>query len=467
MTPTSYDVTPYGSFAFAQTHPDRLATVATLVGLTPAPVESCRVLELGCASGGNLLPMADALPGSRFVGIDLSGVQIEQAKKDAAELGIKNVEYLRLDIADAGEELGRFDYVLCHGVYSWVPPSVQDRILGLCRMLLNPDGIGYVSYNTLPGWRMRGAARDMMHFHAQRFDEPRQKVEQALGLLEFLAHAGGEGGPFTAFLRSEVEMLRQQAEWYVLHEHLDEHNVPLYFHEFLKRARSHGLRYVGEADVSAMLPLTLPADVREVLDRLSPDQAHLEQYMDFVRNRMFRQTLLCHEERVPDFSRMSERLMGLQVASQAIALPDNAGFDFPGGLRVTATDPLVHRAIALLGERWPASIPFNELLKRAGGTQEQSHSLASSLWQFYGTASGQLLDLSPRPFAGTAKISECPVARPLARWQASRGNKVATLRHTTATLGEEERQLLLALDGTHRAEGDTVAHFLRAGLLIS
>lgn len=74
--PTSYDEVPYESYPFAQTHPDRLATVATLLGLRPAPVEQCRVLELGCAGGGNLIPMALTLPESTFVGIDLSARQI-------------------------------------------------------------------------------------------------------------------------------------------------------------------------------------------------------------------------------------------------------------------------------------------------------------------------------------------------------------------------------------------------------
>ena len=65
----SYDEIPYESYPFAQSHPDRLATLATLFGMKPQPIDDCRVLELGCASGGNLIPMAACLPGSKFVGI--------------------------------------------------------------------------------------------------------------------------------------------------------------------------------------------------------------------------------------------------------------------------------------------------------------------------------------------------------------------------------------------------------------
>jgi cyclopropane fatty-acyl-phospholipid synthase-like methyltransferase len=147
---TSYDEVPYESHPFPQTHPDRLATIATLLGLRPPPVQRCRVLELGCAAGGNLIPMALGLPQSSFVGIDLSAVEVAEGQQLIAQLGLKNVQLRHLSILDAGPDLGRFDYILCHGVYSWVPTAVQDKILDVCKHNLSPHGVAYVSYNTLP-----------------------------------------------------------------------------------------------------------------------------------------------------------------------------------------------------------------------------------------------------------------------------------------------------------------------------
>ena len=159
---TSYDEFPYKTVPFAQTHPDRLATLAWLFGLEPTPIERCRVLELGCSSGGNLIPMAATLPHSEFIGIDFSAVQISQGAADVAALGLANVRLLQIDLRDFGEVFGSFDYIVAHGVYSWVPNDVQEKMLDICARQLSPSGVAYISYNTLPGWRLRGAVRDVM-----------------------------------------------------------------------------------------------------------------------------------------------------------------------------------------------------------------------------------------------------------------------------------------------------------------
>src|SRR5262249_31003951 len=158
---------PYGDNVFPNTHPERMAAVASLFGLRTAPADDCRVLDLGCGTGANLIPMALVLPGSRFVGIDLSQRQIAHGQRTVAELGLTNVDLRPLSILDVGGDLGTFDYVICHGVFSWVPPAVQDKILDVCRDNLRPDGVAYVSYNTYPGWHIRGMIREMMNYHVR------------------------------------------------------------------------------------------------------------------------------------------------------------------------------------------------------------------------------------------------------------------------------------------------------------
>ena len=158
-------------------------------------------------------------------------------------------------------------------------------------------GVAYVSYNAYPGWHLRGMIRDMTYYHASQFSDRKVRVQQARNLLEFLAKsATAETTPYSLLLRNELQIFQRTPDSYVCHEHLEEVNEPLYFHQFAERAAAKGLQYLGEADLCAMAPANFPPEVQEVLRMLAADVIHLEQYMDFLRNRTFRQTLLCHED---------------------------------------------------------------------------------------------------------------------------------------------------------------------------
>src|SRR5207248_7297064 len=152
-------------------------------------------------------------------------------------LGFSNISLRHASILDVDESYGPFDYVICHGVFSWVPDNVREKILDICAKHLTPSGVAYVSYNTYPGWHMRGMIRDMMRFHALRFSGAQTQVKQARALLDFLAKsAPQDGGAFASLLRSELEGVRTRADHYLYHEHLEAVNDPLYFHQFAEQA---------------------------------------------------------------------------------------------------------------------------------------------------------------------------------------------------------------------------------------
>jgi methyltransferase-like protein/cyclopropane fatty-acyl-phospholipid synthase-like methyltransferase len=466
---TTYDEVPYDSYPFPQTHPDRLATVATLFGLKPAPVGRCRVLELGCAAGGNLIPMAVGLPESTFFGVDLSQRQIDDGKKLIEQLGLKNVELKHQSILDVTPELGQFDYILCHGVYSWVPRPVQDKIMAICQENLAAAGVAYISYNTLPGWHMRGMIRDMMFYHASHFKEPGVRVKQARDLLDFLAKSvEKENSPYSNLLKNEVELLRRSRDSYLFHEHLEECNEPIYFHQFAERAAAVGLRYLGEADLHVMVPGNYPPEVAKVLHRLSPDIVHIEQYMDFLRNRMFRQTLLCHKELTPNYGLRADQLTGFAIAASAKAVspqPDLQGttveqFRGPSGVTLNSSVPLAKAAMLCLAEAWPRALTFSELREHArarlqpdfqpdaAAIAKDAQTLGQCLLTCYTSASSSLLELHVHPARFVMEIAEKPTASPLARLQATAGPHATNLRHETVRLSDFERQLVIVLDGS-------------------
>src|SRR3954470_6442485 len=146
--PTAYDSVPYPGNVQPTTHPDRLAVGASLCGMRPPDVERCRVLELGCGDGANLIPIAHTLPGCTAVGIDLAMSAVEHARATAQALSLTNVSFHQADVLALPDDLGGpFDYIIAHGLYSWVPAAVRDALLVACGRLLAPDGVAYVSYN--------------------------------------------------------------------------------------------------------------------------------------------------------------------------------------------------------------------------------------------------------------------------------------------------------------------------------
>jgi methyltransferase-like protein/protein-L-isoaspartate O-methyltransferase len=463
--PCPYDEVPYESRPFPQTHPGNLAAVATLFGMRPPPVETCRVLELGCAAGGNLLPLAVTLPAGRFVGIDLSARQAADGRRVAEALGLRNVELRHQSILDVGPELGEFDYVVCHGVYSWVPAAVQDKILDICARHLAPDGVAYVSYNTYPGWHLPGVARALMRFHADRFAGPADRVRQARAVLEALAAAAPEGDGYGTALRKELGLLRGVPDHYLYHEYLAEVNAPVYFHEFNARAEARGLQYLGEAALLDMLTDHLPPDVRQTLRLLAADLVQAEQYLDFLRNRRFRQTLLCRRGVPLNRSVNAEGLEALHVASAFRPVSERADlrsgaveeFRTPRGLSLSTGEPLLKAALLHLAEVWPASVPARGLAAAAQarlGAGREAGALAAGphapplLASLLRCAAPTAVEFSVTPPRLAVEVSRRPAATALARLQAAAGPTVINLRHQAVPLGALDRQVLRLLDGS-------------------
>ena len=278
---TSYDEMPYPAAAYRQSHFARLEALAKLFGMSPADIRHSRVLELGCADGSNLIPMACALSESAFLGLDLSARQIKAGQEIIASLGLSNVELRQCDICQVDQSFGAFDYLIAHGIYSWVPTEAQEKILSICSENLRDNGVAYVSYNTYPGWRMRGMLRDMMLYHARKFDDPKKRIEQARALIQWLGEfVRSENNFYGMLLKSELEQMQHWQDTYFRHDSLAEINEPVYFHEFIERAEAHRLQYLAEAEFPSMLASNHAAPVAEALNRLGRDIIEMEQYMD-------------------------------------------------------------------------------------------------------------------------------------------------------------------------------------------
>ena len=482
---TSYDEIPYRSNPFPQTRPERFAGIAKLFGLDTPPVENSRVLELGCSSGGNLIAMAQDFPNAHFIGIDLSARQIADGWVDVDSAKLKNVQLKHMDILDIDDEFGQFDYIISHGVFSWVPPAVQDRMIELCRRHLAPNGVAYLSYNTYPGWHIRGIVRDMMYFRGQQFNEPKMRLAQAKALVEFVANATkNQNTPYKNLIQSELEVVTKRDDYYLHHEHLEEHNMPLYFWQFAQKLAVNGLQYLAEADFASMVSSNFAPEVAQTLQKLGAhDILQMEQYMDFVRCRFFRQTLLCHRSVQLKRQISPEVVKSFYLSSQAT--PANAQpsldpatiekFKTPAGGGINCRYPLTKLALMSLSKQWPASIAFSDLLAEAkaqaaaqGVKIDASTSDGLLAAEMLSCMAAGVVEWRLQPATFTIVPDERPLATPLARHQAGLSRNVTNRRGENTVLDDFHRLLLRHLDGSRALPEliEIVATALKEGKLV-
>ena len=442
-----YDAIAYAAVPHAMTHPDRLATVATLLGMDPPTVANSRVLEVGCNDGANLIPMALALPAARFVGCDLSARALDQGRQTIARLGLANVALVEEDLTKLSPAHGPFDYIIAHGVYSWVPAAVRDGLFALAAERLAPNGVLFVSFNALPGSRVRQAAWEVLHRHVDRIEDPRARLDAARQLARVIGEAGKGSPEGTGALRAEFVAIATRSDSELFHDDLALPNDPVYVADFAAHAARFGLTYLAEADLHTMSGAGLSTEARAFVAAQEPTAR--EQYLDFVRLRRFRESLLRRSGGSIDASPRAERVNAMHVAADASLLRAEAAGKtgelasglapgIPGGGVVrTLLDHLLRRA--------PAAHPV-AALRDVVGPQGLPRPLEALLMDAFVAG---IVNLHVHPPVLAVMSGARPVASPLARLQAEARDEVTGLLHTRVRLPDANaRRLLTLLDGT-------------------
>ena len=214
-----------------------------------------------------------------------------------------------------------------------------------------------------------------------------------------------------------------------------------------------------------MLAGDFPPSVGQTLARIAPDTLKREQLLDFLRNRMFRQTLLVHEGITPNRKVSPERITQLYAASAAAPVRAPADLDTPERVEYRAPDgaitvtgvPIAKSAMTVLADAWPDCLAFDELLARAAerlAPAAASHGargmLASHLMHCF--AAG-IVELRLRPAVFAIAPGVRPRASALAILRAARDTSVTNLRHEPVPLDAEARRVLPLCNGARtRAE---------------
>jgi SAM-dependent methyltransferase len=483
-TTLSYDQVPYDSKAIPLTHPARLALEATLRGLDPAPPERCRVLELGCAEAANLVAMAFHLDESRFVGIDSSAEEIECALETRDRLGLDNLELRRSNVIDLGDELGSFDYILIHGVLSWVHERVRERIFELCRTLLAPQGVAYISYNCASGWAIKAQLRRVLQAGVRGVVDPAEKVRRVRELLALLAGSPLKETVYGALLAEQAANAFQHRDQYLIHEYLSPENKAFYFREVVALAEAQGLSVLDEL-ARATTHQSIEDTVRSGLAASFEDPIEAEELADLMLFRAFRATLFCHRDaldKAGDPAEGADRAADrgsfagvLQPISKRLSLdPDvNEVFVTSDGVQVAAAHPLLKAALLEIGKSWPRGLRLEEIKERAELILElrrvyqpgqkvpdqELEGLRKDLLELR-----RLGHLELRLFEPPLSLEPgaAPKVSALTRLEASRAPYVTTPHHRVIALDPFTQHLVAHLDGSRDIEMLTArmkAHF--------
>ena len=454
-TLASYDDLPYDSLPLPETQPDFLAAIAALHGYAAVDPRHARVLELGCASGGNLIPLAFHNPESDFIGIELSRVQAEAGAQFIAQLGLRNARILHADLSALPDGLGQFDYIIAHGVYSWVPPAVQRALLQVCRDHLSPQGLAYISFNVTAGWQTILPLREALLARTDAALPAPQRVAQARDVLVQLANEWDD-----PVLLREITHLQSAAPSYLFHEFLAEYNTPMSFAQFATQLAETGLSYVAETGPRrALVEL-------ENTDWLAPQAIRArwldaEVGLDEMLSTRFRRALVSRHDATPaqppDAARLSQLAFYADLHSDdEIDLNTDVAQDFinAGGNRFSVTHPLLKAALMALSGAYPAALGYDALLDAANACMDHFAAQGERDTDSFRTALYNLLMLhgmlaTHAPVDAAPQLADPPQAHILARLQAaSLGWAVSGAWQVGLELDAPGRALLAMLDGT-------------------
>jgi predicted O-methyltransferase YrrM len=281
----------YADTFFRELSPAWLNYVAASNGSRPCVVEEpFTYLELGCGFGQSVIVNAAAFPRGEFHGCDYNPAHIERARRYAAALAVSNVEFHEASFEQLLErDLPPFDFIVLHGVYSWVNADVRRTSRRLLVAGLKPGGLVYVSYNCMPGWAGEAPLRKLLvELAATAEGSAAERAQHAVGILramnpDKLRYFGANPAAFTA-----LDAYAKASPSYLAHEFLNQAWEPFYSIDVGEEMASIGLSYVGSATLADNYQALLADDGAAAAAAKLATQRQRQLAIDFAVDRRFR-----------------------------------------------------------------------------------------------------------------------------------------------------------------------------------
>jgi len=442
----AYDQIRYPSTVQEGLHPANMSVFAALHDRPFAPASQCRVLEIGCGEGINLLSIAASAPRSHCVGFDLAETAIATGRATAAAAGLTNVELTVMDILNTPASLGEFDYIIAHGVYAWVPAPIREAMMRLIGRTLAPHGLALISYNAMPGCRIRQIVRDILKDCLVDISDTSARLAAAKEWLEFFVAKWSDADPLQKAMRNRVQELLAFPLEVIFHDEMGDTYEPQFVSDVASHAKKHGLQYLCDAQPARGCEALIPSEEKRILqEREGDDFVRFEQAYDYVTLLPYRESLLCRDDGAIDRSAAWTRVGNLRARGQFAPLsgdesaPGKFEFRTRNNGRAATSDAVIAALLGHIGESEPQSVPLT--------TRIPDRKFAETILRLFRIGA---LSLQTEPFPFALTPGERPAASGLARLQAARGEShLASLRHTTVEIDDAStRHFISLLDGT-------------------
>ena len=433
----SYDEVAYPATIFHHTHPERLFAMAFLHGLKPRPIATARVLEIGGGVGMNVINMAVAYPEASFYSFDLSSVAVARGQAAIAACGLANVRVEVGDILDLADTMdGSYDYVICHGVYAWVPEAVRAAIMKLIGRVLSDDGVAFVSYNAKPGGHLRIAIREMLLRHVEGMDDPETRIRAGQAFLTAYGEKRDGDTDVQTAMRGLCRSMNAKRGAVLYHDELGEVFAPQALIEVARAAGAHGLQYLNDAGQGMLNDGFIEDDDEDSAEAV----LIAAQRRDDYNMRFFRNSLFVRAGRTPTWRLDPERIKDLSVSSRAVKIGDST---FAAkGAEFDITDPALAQVIERLSAAWPLRVPLRAV--------SRDDDIARTLFLQFDE---ELVELHGAPLPCATDMPKVPRLSPLVRYQVATGeDEICALDHVRRRIEEPgPRAFISMVDGKRTA----------------
>ncbi len=311
---------PYTSGFYRELTPQLLAFACMLKGGSPPPTEGgFNFCELGCGQGFGTALMAAAYPSARFWGFDFNPGQIAHARNLASEAELSNVEFGEESFGDlaAGSrgDLPLFDYIVLHGIYSWVSEANRQAIVRFIGQRLRPGGVVYVSYNCMPGWAQAAPMQRLLRMYAEhRPGRSDRQVDAALAFAQKLKAADALYFKANPGLAARMDKLPAMNKQYLAHEYLNEWWSAPYHAEVAREMAAAKLTFIASATLAENFEgVVLSEPMRNALAEID-DPALAQTFRDYCFNQQFRRDIYVRGQAVLPVAEQRQRLLATHFA---------------------------------------------------------------------------------------------------------------------------------------------------------